>query len=102
MSTYRVTYDDGRHRAVRDLQCPDRLPQPGDVYEAAHAFSTLADVAYNIGDRFEVLERTQMNKHHRTSSLGNLLIKCQHMTSVWTEFDAGVATGQFKLVEPKP
>jgi hypothetical protein len=78
---------------------PDRLPEPGDVYETTISFTTLAQVDYNIGDRFEVLERTSMTRHGRHSSIGNLLIKCRHRTSVWTEFDAGVASGQFKLVE---
>jgi len=100
--TYTVTIDNGKHKLMGTFPMPDRLPQVGDVYETTEPFVTLAKLAYNIGDRFEVIERTQMNKHGRLSSIGNLLIRDRFTTSVWTEFDAGVARGQFKLVESKP
>lgn len=30
---YTVTYDDGKVRGSAEFPAPDRLPQPGDVYE---------------------------------------------------------------------
>lgn len=99
---YKVEYDDGAKHFEMEFREPARVPQCGDVYRLTFPISTLAKVSYKAGDLFTVLERTGFAPHHRTSSLGNLLIKCKHMTSVWTEFDHGVATGMFKLVEPPP
>ncbi len=101
MSSYTVDIEEQGSKLTITLAQPERLPEPGDVYETTMPFGTLAKVSYNIGDRFEVLERTRLTRHGRVSSIGNLLIKCRHRTSVWTEFDAGVATGQFRLVEKK-
>jgi hypothetical protein len=100
MKTYTITYDDGKNRIVwDDYPQPERLPQCGDVYEVVHSFYTLGRVSYEPGDRFTVLERTGFVPHHRTSSLGNLLVRCKTHTSVWTNFDSAIADGWLKLVE---
>lgn len=97
MTKYWVMYNDGSMLAWRDLQMPDRLPHYGDVYVWTHPNKTLGG-EYCVGDRMEVLERTSDAPFHRTSSLGNLKIRCKHGVSVWTEFEAAIASGSLKLV----
>lgn len=98
--SYVVTYDDGKVRVQASFRKPARLPQAGDVYEANEPVDTIAPARYEKGDTFEVLERTRFAPHHRLSELDNLLIRCKHMTSVWSEFDSGVACGRFRLRAP--
>lgn len=97
---YTVAYDDGQQRFKLEFPCPSRLPQEGDVYAATIPFGTVGRIAYAIGDRFAVMGRTQQVPHCRVSSIGNLLVLCKGGTSVWTEFDAGVARGTLVLVAP--
>ena len=97
MITYTITYDDGRVKVSGQLNCPERLPQAGDVYVATRHFYTLGDISYHPGDTFEILDRTSKTPHHRLSSLGNLVIRCKSKTSVWTNFEACVAEGWLEL-----
>jgi hypothetical protein len=98
VKTYTVTYDDGKRRFTGEFQVPDRLPQAGDVYEFTETVRTLANQAYNVGDRVEIVERTMDKPHYRLSSLGNLRVKCPYFTSVWTELDNAIAEGRLRLV----
>lgn len=75
VKTYTVDYDDGRNKFVLEFPMPDRLAQPGDVYEFTETARTLANQSYKKGDRLEIIERTQDRPHHRLSSLGNRLKK---------------------------
>lgn len=95
---YTITFDDGRKRSVYSKPCPARLPQQGDVYVTRIPFATLG-ASYQVGDRFAILGRTQDAPHHFLSSLGNLVILCKVMRSIWSEFDAAVATGEVELVQ---
>lgn len=97
-----VVYDDGSEQGSWELDPPERLAEAGDVYEATEHFYTLGGAQYFPGDRFYVLERTQLAPFHRTSSVGNLLIQGKTKTSVWAEFDAGIAQGRFRLITPEP
>lgn len=99
--TYTVRYDDGCVKVDGSFPLPERLPMPGDEYAVTREFWTLANIHYRAGDRFTVLERTHFAPHHRVSSLGNLLIRCKQMTSVWTNFDSAVAEGHVELVASK-
>jgi len=96
---YTVTYDDGKVRGSAEFPAPDRLPQPGDVYEFMFPVRTLANVQYRVGDTLEIVARTTVAPHHRTSSLGNLYVRCKYMTSVWTNVELAIAEGNLKLVE---
>jgi hypothetical protein len=98
--SYVITYDDGRVVLRAAFVRPDRVPQAGDVYEATQPGATIAPAQYVAGDTFEIMERTHFAPHHRKSELGNLIVRCKHMTSVWTEFDDGVACGRFRLRVP--
>jgi hypothetical protein len=94
---YHVEYDDGLLKGGITLPRPERLPQPGDVYVATDSIWTISPAQYVAGDRFEVMERTHFAPHHRRSSLGNLVIRCRFKKSVWSCFDAVVATGCLRL-----
>ena len=95
---YQITYDDGYNQVTEDFPCPDRLPQPGDVYEFTTPVYTLGQVWYGVGERMTVIERTDDAPHHRKSSLGNLRIRGPNYTSVWTNFEATIARGWLRLV----
>lgn len=99
MEKYTVEYDDGKVRRTFEFDAPERLPQPGDVYEFMTSIWTLANKYYKAGDRMTVIERTTDVPHFRKSSLGNLRVKCMYFTSVWTNFDSCIAEGILKLVE---
>lgn len=99
MNQYTVLYDDGVRKASIPHNLPDRLPQPGDVYEWARPGRTLGGFDYRKGELMTVLERTGHVPFHRKSSLGNLLVRGPHGTSVWTAFEHCIATGDLKLVE---
>jgi hypothetical protein len=96
---YTITYDDGKIRQVGECPAPDRLPQVGDVYKFEYPIWTLAQVTYDVGDTLEIVARTTAAPHHRTSSLGNLTVRCKYMTSVWTNIELMIANGWLKLVE---
>lgn len=96
---YTVTYNDGEIKQTGEFEAPDRLPQAGDVYEFVRSVHTLANIQYKVGDTLEVLGRTTVAPHHRTSSLGNLYVRCHYMTSVWTNLEASIANGWLKLIE---
>jgi hypothetical protein len=96
---YAILYDNGHVKALGLFDIPDHLPQCGEVYEWTRAGYTLGNYGYVKGDRMTVLERTGHVPHHRESSLGNLLVKGKHHTSVWTCFEACIAEGSLKLVE---
>ena len=95
---YTITYDDGKLKGEAEFDAPDRLPQCGDVYEWTRPGRTMGGYAYDKGDRMTVLERTGHVPHYRTSSLGNLLVRGKHHTSVWTCFEASIVDGTFRLV----
>lgn len=95
---YAVLYDDGEAKVLSMLDIPDHLPQCGEVYEWTRPARTMGGYAYDKGDQMTVLERTGHAPHHWTSSLGNLLVRGKHHTSVWTCFEACVAEGSLKLV----
>jgi hypothetical protein len=99
MQKYTVTYDDGKIRKSAEFDCPDRLPQAGDVYEFVEPVQTLANINYKVGDTLEIIGRTTKAPHHRTSSLGNLYVRCHYMTSVWTNLESSIARGWLKLIE---
>jgi hypothetical protein len=96
---YTVTYDDGENQGAIELEAPERLPQPGDVYEWLRPCNTVGGHHYRTGERMTVVERTGHVPFHRTSSLGNLLVNGPYGTSVWTCFENSVADGWLKLVE---
>ena len=99
MRKYTVTYDDGKVKESAEFDCPDRLPEPGDVYEFTTPIWTLADVVYDVGDTLEIISRTTCVPHHRTSSLGNLLVRGKFGTSVWTNIELSIASGWLKLTQ---
>jgi hypothetical protein len=101
MREYTITYDDGITKVSGQLPAPERLPQPGDVYEFTKTVLTLANVRYGCGDRLEIIERTNEIPHYRLSSLGNLRVKCKFFTSVWTNIEAIVERGSLRLVDTK-
>jgi hypothetical protein len=96
---YTITYDDGKVTESEEFYAPDRLPQPGDVYEFMFPVRPLANVQYRVGDTLEIVSRTMVAPHHRTSSLGNLYVRCKYMTSVWTNVELAIAEGNLKLIE---
>jgi hypothetical protein len=96
---YTITYDDGEIHHEGELQAPDRLPQFGDVYEWVRPTRTVGGHDYRVGETMTVLERTGFVPHYRTSSLGNLLVRGPHGTSVWTCFEYLIAEGYLKLVD---
>lgn len=100
MNKYTVTISNDKDLESISMKfpLPKRLASSGDTYETTIPFLTLANIEYFPGDRFYIIDRTNVAPHHRSSSLGNLLIRCKNRTSVWTEFDAGIATGMFKLI----
>jgi len=97
---YTVTYDDGQKTWSAEFPAPDRLPQAGDIYEFAVPVHTLARVSYNVGDLVKIVGRTDFAPHHRTSSLGNLIVCCKHFPngSVWTNIELAIAEGNLKLI----
>jgi hypothetical protein len=97
MNYYTVTYNDGSVIGSRPFLMPDRLPHYGDVYVWTVPGRTLGG-EYSVGDRMEVLERTTDAPFHRTSSLGNLKIRCKHGVSIWTEFESAIVSGSLKLL----
>lgn len=97
-ATYMITYDDGVRKASEEFKAPERLAQPGDVYQVVSSFYTLGRVSYEPGDRLVVLERTNFAPHHRKSSLGNLLVKGKFSTSVWACLEMSIVNGWLKLV----
>lgn len=98
MKTYTITYNDGQTIQSGQVPCPERLPEAGDVYEFTTSSYTLGEYSFSIGDRLEVLQRTQRAPHHRLSSLGNLLVRSKHNVSVWTNLEWAVAEGRLRLV----
>jgi len=98
MPTYNVIYEEGPDTVNIPHELPERLPQCGDVYEWALPTSTLGGHMYRPGDLMTVLERTGHTPHHRTSALGNLLVRDKQHTSVWTSFEHCIAIGYLKLV----
>jgi hypothetical protein len=102
MKTYTVTvtYEKGI-LASAEVPAPDRDVLPGDTYEFIHAAYTLAGVDYEAGDHLEILDQTAKAPHYRTSSQGNLVVRCKHFTSVWTNIPWMVADGRLKLVSTK-
>ncbi len=98
--SHEISYDHERlGRLVLICPNPERFPKAGDIYEATRLFVLAGNFAYNIGDRFEVLDYTRRKcGHNRHSSIVNLLIRDRLTTDIWTEFSAGVATGLFRLV----
>ena len=101
MQQYTVTYDDGKIKESAEFPAPDRLPQPGDVYEFTETVFTLGNVCYVVGDTLEVIGRTTEVPHHRTSSLGNLHVRGKCGISVWTNMELAIAEGWLKLIEEK-
>jgi hypothetical protein len=98
MTKYTVTYDDGQDKGVGEFDAPERLPQSGDIYEWVRPARTLGGYSYDKGDLMTVVERTGHVPFYRTSSLGNLLVKGKHHTSVWTCFELCIAEGSLRLV----
>jgi hypothetical protein len=96
---YTVTYNDGKINQVGTFDAPEHLPEPGDVYEFTRQIQTLANVFYDKGDRLYILRRTEVAPHYRTSSLGNLEVRCKYMTSVWACVEDMISRGWIKLVE---
>lgn len=97
---YTITYDDGKVKSSEEFSAPDRLPQPGDIYELTVPIYTLAGECYNVGDLMKIVERTNFAPHHRTSSLGNLIVCCKHFPngSVWTNIELMIAEGKLRLI----
>jgi hypothetical protein len=95
---YKVIYDDGQTTASLELDRPDVLPQPGEVYEAVRSFHTVGGLTYHRGDKFKILRRTNRSPHNRRSSLGNLVIECKYHTSVWTAFESAIAGNWIQFV----
>ncbi len=98
MKNYTVSVSSPEYQGSITFPLPERLAASGDTYEATTSFMTLGNRTYHRGDRFHVIDRTSSAPWKRSSSIGNLLIRCGDRTSVWTEFDAGIATGMFKLI----
>ncbi len=96
---YTIVFDDGVRTATGEFEAPERLPQPGDIYEWTQPGRTLGDYDYRKGETMLVLERTGHAPFHRTSSLGNLLVRGPHGTSVWACFESAIVDGSLKLVE---
>jgi hypothetical protein len=102
MPTYRITYNDGTSPiTTQDLPMPrpsDRQPVPGDVIVVAEPFWTPAAITYQPGDELNLLWRTALPCYHRTSSLGNWLVKSKYSVSIWTniEFMLAMGIGYFK------
>lgn len=98
MNAYTITYYvPGSTILSGRAPTPDRAVEPGDIYEFTRHATSLAGVSYVPGDTLEMLDRTAKAPHHRTSSLGNLIVKCKHGTSVWTCIEWLVAEGTLKL-----
>lgn len=93
-----LKYNDGYQEESIELNTPQRLAQPGDVYQVVSLFYTKADKQYEPGDKLTILNRTQHSPHNLSSSLGNLVIKNKYFTSTWTCFDDIIAQGLVKLV----
>jgi hypothetical protein len=91
MNKYTITYDDGMIKQSGEFETPKRLPQQGDEYRFAQPVVTLSNVSYDVGDKLLIIGRTNAAPHYRTSSLGNLLVSCKHMTSVWTNIEIMIA-----------
>jgi hypothetical protein len=96
---YTITYDDGEIGLSSEVPAPERLPQPGDVYVFTCPAITLAGVSYNIGDKLEIIERTTEAPHFRRSSLGNIVVRCKHFISVWTNIEWMIVMGRIILQE---
>lgn len=95
---YTVTFDNGVRKVDIDHNRPERLPQPGDLYKWTRPACTFGAFEYRPGDKMMVVERTADAPFHRTSSLGNLLVRGPHGMSVWTAFEHCIAAGDLKLV----
>lgn len=72
---------------------PTVLPQPGEVLVANFPFVALSGSHYEVGDRFELLHRTNDAPHGRLSSLGNWLVRCKDRVSVWTNIEMAMYNG---------
>lgn len=102
MNTYTITYHaPGSASVSGEAPTPERAVEPGDIYEFTEQATTLASVSYTTGDTLEMLDRTAKAPHHLTSSLGNLVVRCKHGTSVWTNIEWLVAEGILKLKSVK-
>jgi len=98
MTTYTITYHaPGSEVVSGEAPLPNRAVELGDIYEFTRHATSLAGVSYVPGDTLEMLDRTAKAPHHRTSSLGNLIVRCKHGTSVWTCIEWLVAEGILKL-----
>jgi hypothetical protein len=101
MKTYTITYSGRMLKESAEFPAPDRLPREGDVYEFTCRVATLANVTYNKSDLLTIIRRTKAAPHCRISSLGNLLVACKYMTSIWTNIEMMVANGELRLKESK-
>lgn len=61
-------------------------------------FVTLANVIYHYGDILTLRERTQEAPYGYLSSLGNWVVECPHMVSIWSNIEAAVAEGKLSPV----
>ncbi len=97
--TYTVTYDDGKNFPVSgDFLCPEQLPEAGEKYEFTRHVCTMANCMYGPGDQLKLMDKTIKAPHNRMSSLGNWIVQCKYMTSVWTNIEVSIAEGTLKLV----
>lgn len=87
MSMYAILYNDGVECVYCNVPAPAVLPVAGQTLRVCTPFRTLANVQYVPGDLLQLIERTAEAPHHRRSTLGNWLVKCKHMESVWTNIE---------------
>jgi hypothetical protein len=71
--------------------------QPGTKLEVVIPFYTLAGKDYTPGMILELVEPTTKFPHGFKSPLGNWIVKCPHMTSVWSSIWLGVEQGVLKV-----
>ncbi len=94
-----LSFDDGSGKVLEGVfPAPDRLAEPGDLYEFTRLVCTKSGREYRPGDRMHVLERTEMVPYGHKSSLGNLVLSGPYGTSVWSCFELGIVEGWVKLV----
>jgi len=92
MKTYQISVDNFTGNAP----CPDVLPVEGQELTIVVPFVTLARKMYFAGDKLKLVRRTKQAPHGRVSSLGNWVVQCPHMISIWTNIEWMMAEGTVK------
>lgn len=86
-------YEISMNGQVGHCPCSDVLPVEGQVLKVRRPFKTLAGRVYLAGHELRLIHRTDAAPHGRLSSLGNWLVDCGYMVSVWTNIEWMIAEG---------